>query len=96
MGRAQRIPRVVFNESRLQRDTLREIKRHLHETCNDRVLLLSIVAGGVHDYLRNARKAFDGYAVDDDVLYAMFAYFSKRAGSNPSKNLDQALAAEFN
>lgn len=77
------------------RETRTELRRHLKETCKDRGLLLSIVSGGVHLYLQNARHAFARYPlVDDQVLYECFAYFASRAGENPNKALDRFLRCD--
>lgn len=103
MGRESRqnpqsfLPEETSAETALRKECLREMRRHIADTCHDRVLLLSIVAHGVHDYLRVARATFGKYqGANDAMFYEIFAFFQKQAGEAPIKNLDRALAADAN
>jgi len=54
----------------------------------DRLLLLSIVTGGMREWLKTAGKAFRGFMVDQQLLEQMFQAMTEMAGENPKAQFE--------
>jgi hypothetical protein len=75
--------------------TQRAVKEFLTTTLKDRVLTLSIAAGGRTHWMKIATEAFKGHLVDDILLGQMFAFICQQAGPDPGKQLDTLLQGNF-
>ena len=54
----------------------------------DRLLLLSIVTGGMAHWLKIAGKAFQGFMIDQQLLEGMFEQMTIEAGEDPKAQFE--------
>lgn len=62
---------------------------------NDRLLLLSIVTGGLEHWNGIARNAFKGFMVDDMLIEQMFTAMCEQAGENPKAQFEALQRADL-
>ena len=73
--------------------TRRAVNHFMQTAVKDRVLLLSIAAGGMNHFRGIARTAFKGLLVDEALLEEVFAFLVVAAGPEPARALDTILAS---
>lgn len=87
---------LAFKGDELKRaQTEKAVKHCLQTTCDDRLLLLSIVAGGPSHWRNVAKKAFQGLYCSDKMLDDMFGFLVEQAGPEPKAQLDALLRADL-
>lgn len=73
----------------------RSVEEVLKACAKDRVLLLSIVAGGMGEWMRTSGRAFKGFKVSDLQRELVFRTLEEQAGDDPKGQLDSLLRAEL-
>lgn len=61
----------------------------------DRMLLLSIVTGGLEHWNGIARKAFQGFMIDDQLIEELFQAMVEQAGENPKAQFEALQRADL-
>ncbi len=85
----------LTGQARLVEESRRAVIEFGKTVQKDRLLLLSIVTGGMAHWLKLAGKAFRGFIVDQQMLEGMFEVMVEQAGENPKAQFEQLQRAEL-
>jgi len=85
----------LTGKARLAEESRRAVLEFGKTVQKDRLLLLSIVTGGMTHWLKLAGKAFRGFLVDQQMLEEMFEAMCQQAGEDPKKQYEQLQRAEL-
>ncbi len=90
-----RTPRAFKGDERERGLARKAVQEFFKATAKDRLLLLSIVAGGLSQWMKTSATAFKGFRVDDLQRELMFHTLEEHAGEDPKGQLDALLRAEL-
>jgi hypothetical protein len=79
--------------ARLAEESRRAVIEFGKKVQSDRLLLLSIVTGGMAHWLKLAGKAFRGFLVDQQMLEGMFQVMVETAGPDPKAQFESLQRA---
>ena len=87
---------LAFKGDERERGLARKsIEAFFKECAKDRLLLLSVVAGGMGHWMITSAKAFKGFRVDDLQREMIYRTLEEQAGDDPKGQLDALLRAEL-
>lgn len=87
---------LAFTGEKRERGLARKaIQEFFKATAKDRLLLLSIVAGGLAHWMKVGGASFKGFKVDALQLEMMFHTLEEQAGDDPKGQLDALQRAEL-
>lgn len=85
----------LTGQARLLEESRRAVLEFAKVVQKDRMLLLSIVTGGMEHWKGIASKAFRGFLVDDILIEGMFETMAEQAGENPTQQFEQLQRADL-